>query len=272
MVAAFPIQGDSASSAIPSNAGLGDEPETFRQRWQAIVGGLHTSGETTGDDAPAADSLRETGVAISGKEPAAIAANKGQVIKDKAASATGKLAPERASTANATALSPPIVLQSSPVPDATCVDPSHPPAKGSTGDFTSHAKRPSRRTDQSVAQPIAGTSSATKAAPDSEFMILPPSAPHPGVPLAAENTLQPRFSAPEFLNRNGSLPGHRASRCRAQQPVRCDLLSWPNGKWPQRTCPNRGSPHRRSPIEMKACQAIGLFKCRAQQSVRRRLL
>ncbi len=53
-----------------------------------------------------------------------------------------------------------------------------------------------------------------------------------------------------------------ALRCRAQQPVRCDLLSWPNGKWPQRTCPNRGSPHRRSPIEMKACQAIGLFKCR----------
>ena len=151
-VAASPIQSNPASSAIPSNAGLGDEPETFRQRWQAIVGGLHASDETTGDDAPAADSLREAGVAISGKEPAAIAANKGQVIKDTSRDATGKLAPERASTANATTLSPPIVLQSSPVPDATCVDPSHHPAKGSTGDFTSHAKRPSRRTDQSVAQ------------------------------------------------------------------------------------------------------------------------
>ncbi len=72
----------------------------------------------------------ETGAAISGKEPAAIAANKGQVIKDKAASATGKVALKRASTANSTALSPPIVLQSSPVPDAACVDPSHPRQKG----------------------------------------------------------------------------------------------------------------------------------------------
>jgi hypothetical protein len=210
MIAAFPIQSDSASSAIPSNAALQDAHETFRQRWQAIVGGLHVSDEPSGGDAPAADSLRWTGAAISGKEPTAVAANEGRAIKDTAMYATGELVPRRASTANSTTSRPLIVLQTSAVPDAARLDSSHHPAKGRTDGFTSHARRSSRRCDQSAIQKQnTRTPSRSMTAPYSEPMILRPGA-RSGISLANEKTPQPALAAAAFLNRNGSLPGHPA--------------------------------------------------------------
>ncbi len=194
-IASISLQRDASSPPIASNTGLQELDQTFRQRWQEIVEALHAPEKATESDALTADSLRDSGTAISVKGPAGVVEKKERAHETKVERRTAKIVSECDSIAISKAHHPEIAFAILPFSDLTPAEATS--ANGSRAQAGLHSAKRSRESDQPVKQQVSDRQGANVSAPNLELMVPKPSSVQMGVQPVALDQSHVRISAPE---------------------------------------------------------------------------